>query len=38
MRKLFIVAALTGLALGTGPALAQGARDEGPALPVVPRR
>ena len=33
MRKLFVVAALTGLALGAGPALAQGARDEGPRAP-----
>jgi hypothetical protein len=33
MRKLFVVAALTGLALGAGPALAQRARDEGPRAP-----
>ncbi len=33
MRKLFAVIALSGLALGVAPALAQGMRDEGPRAP-----
>lgn len=33
MRKLVAVAVLAGLALAAGPALAQGAREEGPRAP-----